>query len=39
MSGNVVFFTHSQKEDGDQESMSKVNSFEVRIRTAGSGAP
>jgi len=30
MSENVVFFTHSNKEDGGQESVSKVNSFEVR---------
>jgi hypothetical protein len=25
-----VFFTHNHKEDGGQESVSKVNSFEVR---------
>ena len=31
MSENVVFFTHNHKEDGGQESVSKVNSFEVRI--------
>jgi len=31
MSENVVFFTHKNKEDGGQESVSKVNSFEVRI--------
>ena len=31
MSENVVFFTHNNKEDGGQESVSKVNSFEVRI--------
>jgi len=30
MSENVMFFTHSNKEDGGQESASKVNSFEVR---------
>jgi hypothetical protein len=35
MSENVVFFTHNHKEDGGQESVSKVNSFEVRIRNAG----
>jgi hypothetical protein len=29
MSENVVFFTHTHKEDGGQESVSKVNSFEV----------
>ena len=29
MSENVVFFTHNNKEDGGQESVSKVNSFEV----------
>ena len=31
MSENVVFFTHNHKEDGGQESVSKVNSFEVWI--------
>jgi hypothetical protein len=31
MSENVVFFTHINKEDGGQESMSKVNSFEVSV--------
>ena len=31
MSKNVVFFTHDHKEDGGQESASKVNSFEVRV--------
>ena len=31
MSGNVFFFTHNHKEDGGQESVSKVNSFEVRL--------
>jgi len=31
MSENVVFFTHNHKEDGGQDSVSKVNSFEVRI--------
>ena len=39
MSENVVFFTHDHKEDGGQESVSKVNSFEVRdcnIGTCGS---
>ena len=30
MRENVVFFTHNHKEDGGQESASKVNSFEVR---------
>ena len=30
ISENVVFFTHNNKEDGGQESASKVNSFEVR---------
>jgi len=35
MSENVMFFTHSNKEDGGQESVSKVNSFEVRILHAG----
>jgi len=35
MSENVVFFTHSNKEDGGQESVSKVNSFEVRILHVG----
>jgi len=29
VSQNVVFFTHKNKEDGGQESVSKVNSFEV----------
>ena len=29
ISENVVFFTHNNKEDGGQESVSKVNSFEV----------
>jgi hypothetical protein len=29
MSKNVMFFTHNHKEDGGQESVSKVNSFEV----------
>ena len=33
MSKNVVFFTHNHKEDGGQESVSKVNSFEVWIRS------
>ena len=36
MSENVVFFTHNHKEDGGQESVSKVNSFEVRIFDVGS---
>lgn len=31
MSENVVFFTHNHKEDGGSESVSKVNTFEVRI--------
>ncbi|KAF9780977.1 hypothetical protein BJ322DRAFT_1011491 [Thelephora terrestris] len=31
MSKNVVFFTHDHKEDGGQESVSKVNSFEVDL--------
>ena len=31
MSKNVVFFTHDNKEDGGQESVSKVNSFEVHL--------
>jgi hypothetical protein len=31
MSENVVFFTHNHKEDGGQESVSKVNTFEVSI--------
>ena len=31
MGKNVMFFTHNNKEDGGQESVSKVNSFEVRI--------
>lgn len=35
MSENVVFFTHNHKEDGGGESVSKVNSFEVRICNAG----
>jgi len=35
MSENVVFFTHNHKEDGGQESVSKVNSFEVRICDVG----
>ena len=35
MSENVVFFTHNNKEDGGQESVSKVNSFEVRISNVG----
>ena len=34
MSENVVFFTHNHKEDGGHESVSKVNSFEVRSRNA-----
>ena len=34
ISQNVVFFTHNNKEDGGQESVSKVNSFEVRIVNA-----
>lgn len=34
MSENVLFFTHNHKEDGGQESVSKVNSFEVRICNA-----
>lgn len=29
ISQNVLFFTHNHKEDGGQESVSKVNSFEV----------
>ena len=33
MSENVVFFTHNHKEDGGQESVSKVNTFEVCIRS------
>ena len=28
---NILFFTHNHKEDGGQESVSKVNSFEVRL--------
>lgn len=35
MSENVVFFTHNHKEDGGSESVSKVNTFEVRICNAG----
>ena len=35
MSKNVMFFTHSNKEDGGQESASKVNSFEVQIFYTG----
>ena len=35
MSENVVFFTHNNKEDGGQESVSKVNSFEVCIYNVG----
>lgn len=35
MSENVVFFTHNHKEDGGTESVSKVNTFEVRISNAG----
>ena len=35
MSENVVFFTHNNKEDGGQESVSKVNSFEVCIYSVG----
>ena len=31
MSENVIFFTHNHKEDGGLESVSKVNTFEVRI--------
>lgn len=31
ISENIVFFTHNHKEDGGQESVSKVNSFEVRL--------
>ena len=31
MSENVLFFTHNHKEDGGQDSVSKVNSFEVYI--------
>lgn len=31
ISKNVVFFTHDHKEDGGQESVSKVNSFEVHL--------
>ena len=31
MGENVVFFTHCHKEDDGQESISKVNSFEVRL--------
>lgn len=30
ISENVVFFTHDHQEDGGQESVSKVNTFEVR---------
>ena len=32
MSENIVFFTHNHKEDGGQDSVSKVNSFEVCTR-------
>ena len=39
ISQNVVFFTHNNKEDGGQESVSKVNSFEVRIVNAGTRDP
>ena len=35
MSQNVVFFTHNHKEDGGGESVSKVNTFEVRIYDEG----
>ena len=35
MSKNVVFFTHDHGEDGGQESVSKVNSFEVRNHKVG----
>lgn len=35
MSENVVFFTHNHKEDGGLESVSKVNTFEVRIYNTG----
>jgi len=35
MSENVVFFTHNNKEDGGQESVSKVNTFEVCIWIVG----
>ena len=31
MSKNVMFFTHSNKEDASQEAVSKVNTFEVCI--------
>ena len=31
ISENVVFFTHNHREDGGQESVSKVNTFEVRF--------
>ena len=36
MSQNVVFFTHNHKEDGGMESVSKVNTFEVRNYDEGS---
>ena len=39
MSQNIVFFTHNNKEDGGQESVSKVNSFEVRVSTQGAVIP
>ena len=35
MSEDAVLFTHKNKEDGGQESVSKVNSFEVSIRNIG----
>jgi len=35
MSENVMFFTHNHKEDGGQESVSKVNTFEVCICNIG----
>lgn len=35
MSENVMFFTHNHKEDGGLESVSKVNTFEVRICNIG----
>ena len=35
MGENVLFFTHNHKEDGGQESVSKVNSFEVSFFIAG----
>ena len=31
MSENVMFFTHNNKEDGGQDSVSRVNMFEVCV--------